>query len=101
MTEERINKLEAVGFDWDPRETQWNLSYELLQQYKEDKGDSLVPKSYAVDGVALGLWVHTQRQEYRKLQEGKPSSMTEERMNKLEAVGFDWDLLKTQWNSNV
>ena len=100
MTEERINKLEAAGFDWALLKTQWNSMYELLQLYKKDKGDCLVPQSYTVDGVALGVWVCTQRQEYRKLQDGKPSHMTEERINKLDAIDFDWSPGETKWNSN-
>ena len=99
MTRERIDKLETLGIDWDPFTTQWKSTYELLRQYKKDKGDSLVPKSYAVDGVALGHWVHTQRQEYRKLQEGKQSAMTCERIDKLETLGIDWDPFTTQWKS--
>jgi len=101
ITQDRINKLDAVGFDWDPRETQWNLRYELLRQYKKDKGDCQVPKSFAVDGVALGRWVNTQRVQYHKFQNDEQSAkITQDRINKLDAVGFDWGPIKTQWNSN-
>jgi len=98
MTEERINKLDAIDFDWSPGESKWNLRYELLQKYKKDKGNCRVPKSYAVDGVALGNWICSQRHEYWKLQDGKPSAMTLERINKLEALGFDWSPSQRQWN---
>jgi len=99
ITQDRINKLDAVGFDWDPLKRQWNLRYALLQQYKKDKGNCRVPKSYAVDGVTLGVWVAVQRVQYQCLQEGKPSAMTGERIDKLETLGIDWDPLTTQWNS--
>ena len=100
MTQERINKLETLGFVWEPLEAQWNSNFDLLRQYKEGNGDCLVPKSCVIDGVALGNWVVRQRQTYQKLQEGKPSPMTQERINKLEALGFVWNALEAQWNSN-
>jgi len=67
MTPDRIKKLEAIGFDWDPLETQWRSKYELLRRYRKDKGDCLVPMSYVIDGIALGKWVNNQRYYYQKL----------------------------------
>ena len=100
MTKERIDKLEALGLEWNPLETEWCFMLELLFEYKQDNGDCLVPRSFAVDRIALGKWVGTQRQEYQKLQDGKPSPMTQERIDKLEALGFVWNTLEAQWNSN-
>jgi len=100
MTQERINKLDALGFVWEHFKNQWNSNFDLLHQYKEGNGDCLVPRSYVIDGIALGIWVQTQRKEYQKLQDGKPSPMTQERINKLETLGFVWEPLKDQWNSN-
>ena len=101
ITQDRINKLDAIGFDWDPFKTQWNSNYELLRQYYNDNGDSLVPQHYTVDGVDLGVWVNTQRAQYQKLKEGKLSSMTEDRVDKLEAVDFIWNFNGTYWNLTV
>jgi len=99
MTQERIDKLESIGFVWDAQESQWNELFELLQLYKNDHGDCLVPHNYTTSaGVNLGLWVTKQRQQYKKSQEGKPSHMVQERIKKLESIGFVWDLQESQWN---
>ncbi len=39
---------------------------------------------------SLGSWVAVQRKEYKALQQGKPSKMTEERIIQLESIGFEW-----------
>ena len=52
-------------------------------------GDCNVPQKYP-DHPALGVWVNKQRMEYKLYQEGKKTSMTLERVQKLEAAGFQW-----------
>jgi len=90
LSMERVSRLEAVAFDWDPFGTQWEEMFEELVAYKEAVGDCLVPASYPYNRP-LGRWVDNQRQSYRK---GK---LSEERLAWLEAVGFGWDPLGTQW----
>ena len=71
--------------------------------------DCLVPSRYE-DNLKLGKWVETQRYEYTKLQRAvtgetepkgeaessasakRPTNprLTEERLNRLEAIGFEW-----------
>jgi len=100
ITQEQINRLNGLGFDWDPLETQWHAKLELLRQYKEENGDCLVPRNYQVHDAALGQWVHKQRKDYWKLLEGRQSAMTGKRINKLNELGLDWSPLETQWNLN-
>ncbi|KAL7554703.1 hypothetical protein ACHAWF_018247 [Thalassiosira exigua] len=38
----------------------------------------------------LGQWVWTQRKQYKLLREGQHSLMTEERIQQLEGIGFQW-----------
>ena len=38
----------------------------------------------------LGNWVNTQRQKYKLLKEGKSSTMSDDRIHKLESIGFQW-----------
>jgi hypothetical protein len=50
----------------------------------------------------LGKWVNAQRQYYRTKNEGKPSSLTAERIARLEAIGFEWTLRSlTPWDSRL
>jgi len=99
MTEKRIEQLESIGFVWEVQESKWNEQFELLQQYKIDHGDCLVSNRYTTsNGVKLGVWIHTQRKQYKKFQEGEQSAMTHKRIEKLESIGFVWDALESQWN---
>ena len=43
LTEERIKKLNDVGFIWDRREDVFNLRFTELIEYKEKHGNCAVP----------------------------------------------------------
>ena len=96
ITEERIAKLEEIGFVWDAKSANddtWNQRYKELIEYKRKHGDCLVPYNYEPKmqlAESLGLWVIIQRTEYRLFRQGIPSSMTQERIDKLEDIGFKW-----------
>jgi len=60
-----------------------------LRAYNEEHGDCLVPKRYA-ENTALGNFVNKQRQLYKKYSKGEKSSMTAERVEVLEELGFSW-----------
>jgi len=93
MTPDRLKALENLGFIWAKRKgmTTWNGKYEELLQYKREFGDCLVPTKYSKN-PALGRWVSTQREQYRLLQEGKPTKMVDEKIKLLESIGFIWRL---------
>jgi hypothetical protein len=62
-----------------------------LIEYRNQYGDTLVPKRYAENPV-LGNWVNKQRQQYKKFHaKEKPCSLTDERIRVLNEVGFCWD----------
>ena len=81
LSEERVGKLEALGFDWNPLGTQltWDERFAELVEYKNKHGDCSVPKR-----LKGRNWVDYQRKA-RKL--GRLSS---ERVGKLEALGFNF-----------
>ena len=87
LTPERIERLEALGFVWDILAEQWEESFSRLEQFKEREGHCKVPKGYKEDG--LGLWVLNQRRQREKL--------TPERIERLNALGFVWDIMSEQW----
>ena len=57
---ERIQRLEALGFDWDPLTAQWEEMYARLVAYKAQHGDCTVPYEWKQDRP-LGRWVGDQR----------------------------------------
>jgi len=95
MTPERARALERLGFVWSKRDlVDWYSRLDELKLYKQQHGDCLVPNKY-YPNPQLGTWVMHQRAQYRKLREGKPSPMTEERVKALEAIGFFWSTSNT------
>ena len=93
MTAERTRALNGIGFDWGTRKADflpiWNERIAQLREFKEQFGHCLVPNKYP-SNLKLGLWVATQRTTYKYYQQGKPCSMTAERIRELESVGFKW-----------
>jgi hypothetical protein len=87
MTEERIRKLESVGFEWGTSASIWNERLQQLREFKVQFGNCIVPQHYSAN-PKLGWWVSKQRNNYRLYQEGKPSHMSAERIRELETVEF-------------
>lgn len=59
-------------------------------EHRDEYGHCNVPKRFK-SNPSLGEWVLYQRQQYRLFRKGSPSQMTEERIGKLEVIGFKWD----------
>ena len=97
MTKDRIIMLQYIGFQWslrpdlsrDGRTARWAQRFAELKQYKQIHKHCNVPSRWK-DNPRLGSWVATQRREYRYLKEGKPSTMTDERIRALESIRFGW-----------
>jgi len=51
--------------------------------------DCNVPKEWS-ENKPLGAWCATQRKSYKALVAGDASSLTPERRNALESIGFTW-----------
>jgi len=65
--------------EWD---FQQGLRY--LKAYEAHHGDCRVPQQFKTkDGFKLGIWCNNRRQDYKK---GK---LSQERIEALEALGFD------------
>ena len=84
-SKEEKAKLDGIGFVWKVRES--SLSFKevlsLLQNYKEQTGNCLVPQSYITeDGIKLGLIVSSIRSGNRKISEDQKAM--------LDGLGFVW-----------
>eukprot|EP00591_Stephanopyxis_turris_P002410 CAMPEP_0195513210 /NCGR_PEP_ID=MMETSP0794_2-20130614/4917_1 /TAXON_ID=515487 /ORGANISM="Stephanopyxis turris, Strain CCMP 815" /LENGTH=623 /DNA_ID=CAMNT_0040641161 /DNA_START=70 /DNA_END=1938 /DNA_ORIENTATION=- len=82
ITDERIERLSSIGFSWIP----WSDSYQNLLAHKEANGDSMD----SITCEALKDWFTQQRDCYQRKQEGKPSTMSEARLLKLNEIGVCW-----------
>ena len=95
LTQERRDKLEAIGFAWKVRNRpEWEQRYHELLQYKDKHGDCKVPQHYKPN-KSLGKWVAKQREQYKLLRKGQHSFLTPYRLEKLNQAGFAWQIRST------
>lgn len=94
MNHKRVELLKEIGFEFDVSalyDEGWMKKFEMLHSFKVEQGHCNVPRGHR-KYRHLASWVHSQRGMYKKMKEGKPSSMTEERAKKLEEIGFIWNV---------
>ena len=86
LTASRLMRLNDIGFQFRQRAdyTSWSDRINQLREYKNRHGHLKIP----VSDSELGWFVSSQREEYRKRCDGKPSSLTDERYNDLNNLGF-------------
>ena len=96
-------RLEALGVAWDPLATQWEHMYGLLAVYREREGHSNVPDKHVEDGEQLGGWLQEQRERHKARELGEAErkartvlALSDEKVERLEALGVAWDPLATQ-----
>lgn len=90
LSQDRLGRLQNIGFLWDPREAQWEVLFLSLVDYKEKHGDCDVPVDY-IDDPSLGIWVIRQRTLHNK------GRLRSDRIERLELQGFKWDISEAQW----
>lgn len=87
LTGERIKLLENIGFVWNCLETAWEQHFQDLCHFVMHTGHCAVPSTYKRN-PRLASWVVTQRRQCKLLEDGKQSSMTPKRLEKLKQIGF-------------
>ena len=86
MSPERKQKLNDIGFTWSTLTETWEEGFEKLLQFKKTECHCRVPQRLKLDGVNLGNWVSHQRTA--------KDSMSPERKQRLDDIGFIWDASK-------
>jgi hypothetical protein len=89
MNEERIKRLEAIGFVWESHNSVWDERISQIRKFKEQYGKVPVPKNCKRDRK-LANWIKQQRRQYTLLCQGRPSTITLERIEQLQSLGFLW-----------
>ncbi|KAL7547298.1 hypothetical protein ACHAWF_016649 [Thalassiosira exigua] len=88
LTADQVKVLDHINFPWALSLNQkWEKRYNELVEFEAANGHCKVPRANG-----LGEWVSTQRKEKKKFDEGKKTSLTAERVDKLESIGFQWAL---------
>ncbi|KDU80239.1 restriction endonuclease family protein [Chlamydia muridarum] len=93
LSEDRITKLEEIGFIWKVFEGAWEENFLELQRFQEEHGHCRVPSRYP-ENPQLASWVHVQRRCF------KAGKLSEDRITKLEEIGFVWDVFEGAWEEN-
>ena len=94
LSNERLVQLDNVSFQQisDSQlipDMAWNEHFHELLEFKQRWGHYNVPTKYA-QCTKLGNLVSHQRQQYRNLNSGKKSLISNERIMQLENVTFQW-----------
>ena len=92
LSPEQVQRLEQLGFCWDPLAEVWETNFAALQTFHTREGHCRVAQSHKEDGVNLGSWVTTQRT--------KRDALTSGQIHRLEQLGFCWDPLAEAWEAN-
>lgn len=101
LTKEKINLLINLGLELERKndgasephaKTPWIEKFHQLQEYKNANGHCIVPQKH----LQLGKFVRAQRNSHRLMLMGKKSSMTQQRIDKLNSIGFVWNVSSIQ-----
>jgi len=89
MSDDRVVALEKLGFVWNSHDAVWEERLKELKKYRNLFGNTNVPSKYEPN-PQLAIWIKRQRRQYKFLMEGKPSTMTPYRVEKLREINFSW-----------
>mmetsp|Transcript_34724 Transcript_34724/g.42461 ORF Transcript_34724/g.42461 Transcript_34724/m.42461 type:complete len:333 (-) Transcript_34724:94-1092(-) len=95
-----IQQSEQTKKDQVSRTNKWLKRLEELQDFKNREGHCRVPAKFDKN-PGLGKWVSTQRDQYRNIKQGKPSSLDKSRIQALENIGFAWNVNKKKHGFRV
>ena len=103
LSDERIERLEEIAsWQWgkkkEKKDPTWEENYALLLDFMEEHDESSVGLD-TYNGVKLGIWCETQRQNYKK------DKLSDERIERLnEIAGWRWGKKKEKkdptWEEN-
>ena len=93
LSQEKIDKLNLLGFVWNPCEVTWQSNYQLYKQFKQQYNRE--PKTRVqFEGVKLGIWCVNQRTVY------KAGKLSPEKIDLLNKAGFVWNRYESEWQTN-
>lgn len=96
LSNERIARLDALGFVWNWLELKgqetWMKWYRELEKYTLENGNPHIPARHPNTKLASWVWIQRQRRKGTlKQRNGFIETLTTEQINLLDALGFHWD----------
>mmetsp|Transcript_7284 Transcript_7284/g.10307 ORF Transcript_7284/g.10307 Transcript_7284/m.10307 type:complete len:388 (+) Transcript_7284:114-1277(+) len=83
LSEDRVRRLNEIGFVWSVYQSTWNTMLESLKRFKSKHNHCRVPRKYE-ENPQLGKWVDNQRVNLRK------GRLSQERRRQLDSIGFEY-----------
>ena len=90
LDDDKIKRLEELGFVWDPRQQAWEDQFQEMVAYKHEYGNCLVPKGRGENKV-LASWVNFQRTTKKK------DKLDADKIKRLDELGFVWEPDQQAW----
>ena len=99
LSQNRIERQEKIGFQWQgiDYDEAFKKRCRKLVAFKEEFGHCNVPHKFA-NNSSLGYWCSSMRTTYRRMQKGLKtnSNLSQDRIERLEDTGFQWNLQECQ-----
>eukprot|EP00980_Cylindrotheca_fusiformis_P029717 scaffold23774_cov127-Cylindrotheca_fusiformis.AAC.1 len=95
LTNDRIEALKNAGFVWDSHSNVWEDRYNELVAFQAKNGHCNITfdkTRTTCPHNAMASWIKHQRRQYKLSRMGVQSHMTQERVDKLNKIGFVWDV---------
>lgn len=99
LGEERVSKLEGLGFSFNTKNFLWDARFQELVRFKAETGHCDVPYGWS-ENKELSKWVQKQRYLYTLKNRGAKSNLTDQREEKLKSLGFVWNASSTSWDTH-
>lgn len=95
MSKERIRLLDSLHFDWNSAPMNNYIKFrELFKEYFQEFGHLLPSVNEVYKGEQIGIYVARLRRFYRM------GTLSQEKIDELEAIGMEWDGKKGFWKYN-
>jgi predicted helicase len=88
LNEERIRRLDEIGFLWNPDDESWEEYFNELLKFKTKYGHAIVEKDWS-ENPKLGRWVNKQR--------SKRDQLDVDKVRRLDGIGFCWGVRELTW----
>ena len=89
LSEEHIIALDALGFEWDPAQVDFQRGLDVLEQFAKREGHTRIPRDvtevFNGEDFKLGWWCDYRRKQWRR------GTLSAENIAALDALGFIWD----------
>ena len=77
------------------------MKFEEMRTFVAANGHAIIRERRGGKYDQLARWAAVKRRNYKKLQNGESTTLTEERIRKLDSIGFVWDMPRSRKGTKV